>query len=160
MIRGRGISSVTGLAGPTNGDVLRQGTFDLGNGPYVARAFIRYTIPLMGEKRDTLQRGMDQLAGVVSKHRIEITAGKFAASDLFDLNRYANTTRQQFMNWNLFQNTAARTWRSPRAHSNSSCHWHNRALPRVYEPRAHGKLRRGVDDRPCDRVNPQYLCGR
>ncbi len=106
MIRGKGISSVTGLAGPTNGDVLRQGTIDLGNGPYVARAFVRYTIPLAGEEHDTLQRGEDQLPGIISKHRIEITGGKLATSDLFDLNRYANTTRQQFMNWDLFQNTA------------------------------------------------------
>jgi hypothetical protein len=106
MIRGKGISSVTGLAGPTNGDVLRQGTVDLGSGPYVARAFVRYTIPLAGKERDTLQRSEDQLPGTVSRNRIEITAGKLAASDLFDLNRYANTTRQQFMNWDLFQNTA------------------------------------------------------
>lgn len=106
MIRGKGISSVTGLAGPTNGDVLRQGTFDLGNGPYVARAFVRYTVSLAGKNVDTLQRGIDQLPGTISSRRVEITAGKLAASDLFDLNRYANTTRQQFMNWDLFNNTA------------------------------------------------------
>jgi high affinity Mn2+ porin len=106
MVRGKGISSVTGLAGPTNGDVLRQGTFDLGNGPYVARAFARYTVPLGGNLRDTLQRGVDQLPLVVTANRIEITAGKLALSDLFDVNRYANSTRQQFMNWALFQNTA------------------------------------------------------
>lgn len=106
MIRGKGISSVTGLAGPTNGDVLRQGTFDLGNGPYVARAFVRYTVPLAGLDRDTLVRGQDQMPGIVHHRRVEITAGKLAVSDLFDLNRYANTTRQQFMDWALFQNTA------------------------------------------------------
>lgn len=106
MIRGKGISSVTGLAGPTNGDVLRQGTFDLGNGPYVARAFVRYTIPMAGAQRDTLSRGEDQMPTIVHKRRVELTAGKLAASDLFDVNRYANSTRQQFMNWDLFQNTA------------------------------------------------------
>ncbi|MEO9250976.1 MAG: carbohydrate porin [Gemmatimonadaceae bacterium] len=106
MIRGKGISGVTGLAGPTNGDVLRQGTFDLGNGPYVARAFVRYTVPLAGKEVDTLQRGIDQLPGPISSRRVEITAGKLAASDLFDVNRYANTTRQQFINWDLFNNTA------------------------------------------------------
>ncbi|HEY5088135.1 MAG TPA: carbohydrate porin, partial [Gemmatimonadaceae bacterium] len=109
MIRGKGISSVTGLAGPTNGDVLRQGTVDLGNGPYVARAFVRYTIPRAGGARvelDTLQREIDQLQGVAPRRRLEITAGKFAATDLFDVNRYANTTRQQFMDWDLFNNTA------------------------------------------------------
>jgi len=106
MIRGRGISRVTGLAGPTNGDVLRQGSVNLGYGPYVARAFVRVTLPLGGTERDTLDRGIDQIPGVVAGRRIEITAGKLALSDLFDLNRYANSTRQQFMNWGLFNNTA------------------------------------------------------
>lgn len=106
MIRGRGVGSVLGLAGPTNGDVLRQGSFDLGYGPYVARAFLRYTVPLGGAQLDTLPRGQDQIPFTAEKRRLEITAGKLAASDLFDVNRYANTTRQQFMNWDLFNNTA------------------------------------------------------
>jgi carbohydrate-selective porin OprB len=55
---------------------------------------------------DTLARAPDQLPTIVSAHRIELTAGKLAASDLFDANRYANSTRTQFMNWGLFQNTA------------------------------------------------------
>jgi carbohydrate-selective porin OprB len=55
---------------------------------------------------DTLARGIDQLSRHSAATRLEVTAGKFAASDLFDLNRYANTTRTQFMNWALFQNTA------------------------------------------------------
>jgi len=106
MIRGRGISRVVGLAGPTNGDVLRQGTIDLGSGPYVARAFVRYTRPFSSHQRDTLSAAPDQIPGTVSSHRLEVTAGKLALSDLFDVNRYANSTRQQFMNWSLFQNTA------------------------------------------------------
>lgn len=106
MIRGKGISRVVGLAGPTNGDVLRQGTADLGSGPYVARAFVRYTVPFSSRERDTLQRSPDQIPAIVSARRLEFTAGKLAVSDLFDVNRYANTTRQQFMNWSLFQNTA------------------------------------------------------
>jgi high affinity Mn2+ porin len=105
MARGSGISHASGLAGVTNGDVLRQGTADLGNGPYVARAFLRLTLPI-GHRADTVARGIDQLAGPVPVRRIEIAAGKFAASDLFDVNRYANSTRTQFMNWGLFQNTA------------------------------------------------------
>lgn len=109
MVRGKGISQVTGLAGPTNGDVLRQGTVDLGSGPYVARAFVRYTAPLDGAGDtglDTLARGMDQLPGVIAARRLEVTAGKLAVTDLFDLNRYANSARQQFMNWDLFNDTA------------------------------------------------------
>ena len=105
MARGNGISHASGLAGVTNGDVLRQGTADLGNGPYVARAFLRATIPL-GADVDSVSRGIDQLAGPVASRRVEITAGKLAASDLFDVNRYANSTRTQFLNWGLFQNTA------------------------------------------------------
>ena len=105
MARGFGISHASGLAGVTNGDVLRQGTADLGNGPYVARAFLRATIPL-GADVDSVSRGIDQLAGPVASRRVEITAGKLAASDLFDVNRYANSTRTQFLNWGLFQNTA------------------------------------------------------
>ena len=105
MARGSGISHASGLAGVTNGDVLRQGTADLGNGPYVARAFLRLTLPL-GSDADTVVRGIDQLAGAVPSRRIEIAAGKLAASDLFDVNRYANSTRSQFLNWGLFQNTA------------------------------------------------------
>jgi len=106
MIRGGGINHATGLAGITNGDVLRQGSVDLGSGPYVAKAFLKYTVPFATEASDTLQRAQDQVPTIVASRRVEVVAGKGAASDLFDVNRYANTTRQQFMNWGLFQNTA------------------------------------------------------
>jgi high affinity Mn2+ porin len=106
MVRGKGIGRVLGLAGPTNGDVLRQGTVDLGSGPYVARAFLRYTVAFSGIERDTLTASADQIPEIVSGNRVEITAGKLAVSDLFDVNRYANSTRLQFLNWSLFQNTA------------------------------------------------------
>jgi high affinity Mn2+ porin len=106
MARGKGISHASGLAGVTNGDVIRQGTADLGSGPYVARVFLRYTRGVGAISKDTLARAPDQLPVVVSANRLEMTAGKLAASDLFDLNRYANSTRFQFMNWGLFQNTA------------------------------------------------------
>jgi high affinity Mn2+ porin len=105
MARGSGISHASGLAGVTNGDVLRQGTADLGNGPYVARAFVRLSLPLGGEM-DTVARSIDQLAEPVAQRRMEVLAGKLAASDIFDVNRYANSTRTQFLNWGLFQNTA------------------------------------------------------
>jgi high affinity Mn2+ porin len=105
MIRGAGIGRTVGLAAITNGDVIRQGSADLGDGPYIARVFLRYTIGF-GRDLDTLTRAMDQLPQIPKTARLEITAGKFALSDLFDVNRYANSTRTQFMNWGLFQNTA------------------------------------------------------
>jgi len=106
MIRGNGVSHASGLAGVTNGDVVRQGSTDLGKNPYVARAFLRYTLGLGGAELDTLARAQDQVPAVARSRRLEISAGEFALSDLFDLNRYANSTRLQFQNWSLFQNTA------------------------------------------------------
>jgi len=105
MARGAGVSNATGLAGVTNGDVIRQGTANLSKGPYVARALVRLRIPL-GPARDTVGRDIDQLAGVEPAVRLEIEAGKLAASDAFDLNRYANSTRTEFLDWGLFQNSA------------------------------------------------------
>jgi hypothetical protein len=106
MVRGSGISHASGVAAITNGDVLRQGSVDLGSGPYVARGFVRWTIPLPSAARDTIEASMDAFPAVVSTHRVEINAGKFAATDLFDLNRYANSTRTQFLDWVLFNNGA------------------------------------------------------
>lgn len=105
MARGSGIGRAIGLASYVNGDVIRQGSADLGQGPYVARAFARYSLPLV---RTTvpLSRAPDQLPDVAASRRLELQAGRFAVSDLFDLNRYANSARLQFMNWGLFQNTA------------------------------------------------------
>ena len=105
MAKGKGISRVTGLGGLTNGDVIRQGSADLGTGPYIARAFLRYSRQI-GSDSILLTRQPDQVPGWTGTRRLEIVAGKLAASDLFDVNRYANGTRVQFLNWGLFQNTA------------------------------------------------------
>ncbi|HXZ95760.1 MAG TPA: carbohydrate porin [Burkholderiales bacterium] len=105
LFRGAAIGNATGLGGLTNGDVIRQGSFDLGNGPYVSRAYLRYFWP-MGEEMVDIPRGMDQLPGKEPAKRIEIKLGKLAANDDFDRNRYANSTRTQFENWSLWNNTA------------------------------------------------------
>jgi len=60
----------------------------------------------LGSDSTQLTRQQDQVPGWTGARRLEITAGKLAASDLFDLNRYANGTRVQFLNWGLFHNTA------------------------------------------------------
>ena len=44
MIRGAGIGSGVGLAGYTNGEVIRNP--EAGQGPYLGRAFLRATVPL------------------------------------------------------------------------------------------------------------------
>lgn len=105
MAQGDGISGATGLGGYTNGDVIRQGSADLGKGPYIPRLYARYIYPLSGETEKE-ERGMDQLPGAEPVSRIEIKAGKLAASDDFDVNRYANNTRTQFLNWGFINNLA------------------------------------------------------
>ena len=102
---GEGVSGATGLGGLTNGDVVRSGTAALPKRPYVARHFIRYEIPLGGGSHD-VDRAMDQLPGADDNRRIEFKVGKMAVSDDFDKNRYSNSTRTQFMDWSLWNNSA------------------------------------------------------
>lgn len=104
--RGNGISHAVGLGGITDGDVIRQGSADLGTSPYIARLYLRYLVPLSQENDPIVTRGMDQLPGKELGSRVEIKAGKMASTDDFDLNRYADNTRTQFMNWGLINNTA------------------------------------------------------
>ena len=105
MFKGEGVSNATGLGGLTNGDVIRSGTADLGKRPYVARRYFRYVLPL-GDATETVERAQDQLPSAQPVRRIEIKLGKMAANDDFDKNRYADSTRTQFMNWSLWNNTA------------------------------------------------------
>jgi high affinity Mn2+ porin len=103
MIRGGGISGGLGLAGYTNGEVIRNP--QAGMNPYLARAFLRATIPLGGET-ETQGRDLLQVGGSVSTQRIVLTGGVLSTADVFDTNRYANSTRTQFLNWSFINNTA------------------------------------------------------
>jgi high affinity Mn2+ porin len=117
MARGAAIGHAVGLAGLTNGDVIRQGAVNLGQGPYLARSYLRYLIPL-GAGVDTVDRAQDQVPDVEPTHRIEIKAGKFALNDDIDQNRYADATRYQFMDWSLWNNTAWDFAANTRGYSN------------------------------------------
>jgi high affinity Mn2+ porin len=105
VFRGAGVSRAIGLAGLTNGDVVREGSVNLGQGPYIARAYLEYFIPI-GAARDTITRAQDQVPGPQPSTRFMIKAGRFALSDDFDNNRYANQARTEFLNWGLWNNTA------------------------------------------------------
>ena len=105
MFKGEGVSDATGLGGLTNGDIIRSGVASLGKRPYVARSYLRWTLPL-GTEDEPVQRGQDQLPGSQASRRIEVKLGLMAVNDDFDQNRYANSTRQQFMNWSLWNDTA------------------------------------------------------
>ncbi|HEV2539237.1 MAG TPA: carbohydrate porin [Frateuria sp.] len=104
MFRGEGVSNATGLAGLTNGDVIRGGG-SLSRNAYVARAFVTYDIPL-GDATTEIKRKMDQLPGQQADHRLGFKFGLLAVNDDFDQSRYANSTRTQFLNWGLFNNLA------------------------------------------------------
>ena len=105
QFQGAGIGNVTGLGSLTNGDPIRQGSSDLPKTPYAARKYARYVLPL-GESTHSVERAQDQLPGEEADRRLEFKLGTMAAADDFDRNRYANSTRTQFENWSLFNNTA------------------------------------------------------
>jgi len=102
---GAGVSGATGLGGLTNGDVIRSGTVGLKKEFYIARLYARFMVPL-GSDTDHVARGQDQIAGAEATRRVEFKAGWLSVSDDFDHNRYGGSTRTQFMNWSLWQNTA------------------------------------------------------
>jgi hypothetical protein len=103
MIRGEGIGSGTGLAGYTNGEVIRNP--EAGQSPYLARAFLRATIPLGADTEQT-EPGLLAVGGSQPTQRLVLTAGVLSAADVFDTNRYAGSTRTQFLNWTFINDTA------------------------------------------------------
>jgi high affinity Mn2+ porin len=103
MIRGEGLSGGVGLAGYTNGEVIRNP--QAGMSPYLARAFLRATIPL-GDEQEDAQSDSLHVGGRQSERRLVFTGGVMSAADIFDTNRYANSTRTQFLNWSFINDTA------------------------------------------------------
>lgn len=102
---GAGVSNSTGLAGLTNGDVVREGAQGVRKDLYIARLFARFMLPLGGGV-ETVDRSEDHIPGTEAARRLELKVGRMAAADDFDENRYANSPRTQFMNWSLMNNTA------------------------------------------------------
>jgi len=103
MLRGHGIGGGTGLAGYTNGEIIRNP--QAGMSPYLARAFLRATIPLGSDSRET-EPGILAIGGPQATSRLVLTGGVLSTADIFDTNRYANNTRTQFLNWSFINDTA------------------------------------------------------
>lgn len=103
MVRGRGLSDALGIAGFTNGEVIRNPA--IGTAPYLARVFLRANIPL-AEGSEDVPTGELQVEGTRPTHRLTVTFGVLATNDLFDTNRYANSARTQFLNWALITDPA------------------------------------------------------
>ena len=102
---GAGVSGTTGLAGLTNGDVVRQGVAGLKKQFYIARLYARLLLPLAAGTV-AVARAQDQIPGSEATTRLELKVGRFAVSDDFDRNRYAGAARTQFLNWSLWDNSA------------------------------------------------------
>lgn len=109
--QGFGLSDTFGVAGFPSGEAYKVGK----SSPYLQlhRLFVRQTIGLGGESED-IDPDLNQFAGKRSKDRVVLTAGKFAATDIFDTNRYAHDPRSDFMNWSVIDagsfDYAANAW--------------------------------------------------
>jgi high affinity Mn2+ porin len=102
---GAGVSRGTGLGSGTNGDVVREGNNTLKKRFYVARNYLRLMLPLApGTTR--VEHAQDQIAGTEAATRLEFKFGLMAVNDDFDKNSYAGSTRNEFMSWSLWENTA------------------------------------------------------
>lgn len=104
MFKGAGVGEGYGLGGLVNGDVMRAGS-GLRKDPYITRAYLQYVLPL-GSAMVRASRGQDQLPGEQATSAFLFKFGKLAAPDDFDANRYANSTRVQFNNWDFINNVA------------------------------------------------------
>lgn len=99
LMQGFGLNDVHGLAGFPNGEAQKS-SFPVPR-LNVARVFMRQTFGLGGEQ-ETLSDGPNQLSSKQDISRITVTAGKFAVTDAFDGNAYANDPRTSFLNWNIY----------------------------------------------------------
>lgn len=104
LFKGAGVGGGVGLGGLLNGDVMRAGS-GLPKDPYIARAYLQYSLPL-GPGTVAVSRAQDQLPGEQPTSAFLLKFGKLAAPDDFDENRYANSTRIQFNNWDFINNVA------------------------------------------------------
>lgn len=95
-VQGRALSDVHGLGGLTNGELQKTA------GPtlkfYRARLFYRHTADLGGEA-EPVEADLNQFAGTATRRRLVVTAGNFAASDVFGTSDIAGDARTQFLNW-------------------------------------------------------------
>jgi high affinity Mn2+ porin len=96
--QGFGLSGTVGVAGFPNGEAYKLGA----SVPYarIPRAFVRQTIDLGGDTVK-VEAGPNQFSGSQTVNRIVVTVGKFAVIDIFDTNKYAHDSKNDFMNWSL-----------------------------------------------------------
>lgn len=96
--QGFGLSNTEGVAGFPSGTAFKVGAAV----PYprIQRYFLRQTIDLGGDTQK-IEGDLNQFAESQTANRLVITVGKYAVTDIFDRNKYANDPRSDFMNWAL-----------------------------------------------------------
>ena len=96
--QGFGLDNTHGLAGFVSGEAFKLGS----SYPYarLERAFLRQTINLGGEAFK-LDADNNQFADTVTANRLVLTVGRMFVTDIFDTNKYANTSKFDFMNWSF-----------------------------------------------------------
>jgi high affinity Mn2+ porin len=96
--QGFGLGDVHGVAGFPSGEAFKMGF----SYPYarVQRAFLRQTINLGGDT-EKVAADANQFAGSQTANRLTLTLGRFAISDIFDTNAYANNPKNDFLNWSV-----------------------------------------------------------
>jgi high affinity Mn2+ porin len=99
LMQGFGLNNTLGVAGFPNGEAQKS-DFPMPRFN-VARIFLRQTFGLGGEQ-ETIEDGPNQLGGKQDISRITVTAGKFAVTDIFDVNAFAGDPRTTFLNWNVY----------------------------------------------------------
>jgi high affinity Mn2+ porin len=94
--QGFGVGDTHGAAGYPSAEAYKLGDAF----PYarVQRYFLRQTVNLGGGEQK-VEADINQFAGTVTQNRLVLTVGKFAVVDIFDTNKYANSPKNDFLNW-------------------------------------------------------------
>jgi high affinity Mn2+ porin len=92
--QGFALSDFHGVAGFVNNDPSKGSSYPFAR---IQRAFFQQTIDLGGEV-EKVEADLYEFAATHTANHVVITAGKFAVGDIFDLNKYAQDARQDFMN--------------------------------------------------------------
>ncbi len=100
---GSGLSGAFGLAASTNGETYRVGN----PAPtlYLARGYFKQTIAL-SKVYSITEDGANQVSCVMPAKYVQFILGKYGLADVFDINAFSNSPRNQFMNWAIMNNAA------------------------------------------------------
>ena len=100
--QGFGLDNTHGLAGFVSGEAFKLGF----SYPYarLQRLFLRQTINLGGDV-GKLDADINQFADTLTANRLVLTVGRMFVTDIFDTNKYANSSKTDFMNWSFLNAT-------------------------------------------------------